>query len=89
MGVINKMKPQIEVLPIDQAPWVTLSMLHPNLNWAYRVISPFNPENEVIGTISGTKKDNERKAREIGKRIMRDGKGLHPFRRTFNRTGRL
>lgn len=88
---ISMNKPTIEVLPIDQAPWISTNMLQPGLNWAYRVISPYNPDNEVIGAMGGTKTTTELKAKEIAKKIMHDGKGLHPFRRTirFNRTGAL
>jgi len=84
-------KPIIEILPIDQAPWISTSMLQPGLNWAYRVISPFNPDNEIIGVIGGTKDFVTLKTKELAKKIMQDGKGLHPFARPikFNRSGAL
>ena len=84
-------KPTIEVLPIDQAPWITLDMIKPGLNWAYRVISPFNPDNKIIGVRAGTETTVTLHAKELSKKIMRDGKGLHPFSRSikFNKTGVL
>jgi len=81
----------IEVLPIDLAPWISASMIQPGLNWAYRVISPYNPDNEIIGVIGGTLTTATQKAKELSKKIMLYGKGLHPFSRPikFNKTGVL
>lgn len=85
------MKPTIEVLPINQAPWVNHSMIQPGLNWAYRVISPFNPDNEITGVMGGTKERATQRIKDLAKKIMHEGKGLHPFSRPikFNRTGAL
>jgi len=84
-------KPTIEVLPIDQAPWISTSMIQPGLNWAYRVKSPFDPDNEIIGVMGGTMTTATLKAKEIGKKIMLDSKGLHPFAQPikFNKMGVL
>jgi hypothetical protein len=80
-------KPQIEVLPVDQAPWISTSMiLQPGLNWAYRVKHPYNPDNEVIGVMGGTKTTTTLRANDIGKKMMSKGKGLRPFSRPIKST---
>jgi len=88
---MTKAKPQIEVLSVDEAGWLKPELARPGLNWAYRVKSPFNPDNVITGVMGGTKDDATQKAKELAKKIMQDGKGLHPFARPikFNRTGAL
>jgi len=87
-------KPTIEIIGIFDAiqkDWINPSEIWPGANWAYRVISPYNPDNEIIGVMGGTKDAATLKAKELAKKIMQDGKGLHPFARPikFNRTGAL
>lgn len=78
---MTKPKAHIEVLPVDEADWLSDENKLPGLNWAYRVISPFNPENEITGARAGTKTTVTLHAKEIGKKIVMHGKGQHPFAR--------
>ena len=78
---------KIEILPINKAPWVKPVE---GLEWAYR-ITPRNPDNAVIGVMSGTRKDVQLKAETIRDKLESGQDYGNPFgkpiKSKFNRTG--
>ena len=78
-------KPKIEVIPIEQAIQRGWYEDNPyNLEWVYRVTSPYDPDNHITGLCNGARHEVKKKATEIGKRFIINVQAMRRGRAAVN-----